>query len=120
MVRPTHIISHGQGTCYSCAMNAQDSLYLVAGNKFIKVGITTGDGKSRLWDHAHNGMPEVLRYLGNLPLGVAAQLEVDIIQRMKEAGHFPIYGMKEHFDRVTCEQALIDMVDKFGYVMTAT
>jgi hypothetical protein len=85
-------IQRGRGICLSCAYQ-WDCFYIVRSDTgSIKFGITTGNAKSRLSDHARNGYADVIKLWTNLPGGYAHSTEQFCILMLRDAGIKPIRG----------------------------
>ncbi|MGW0465605.1 hypothetical protein ACWDX6_10065 [Streptomyces sp. NPDC003027] len=78
----------------------------------IKFGITSGDPRPRLGDHARDGFEVVVRLLAGLPETVAPDLERDVKATLTLAGIKPIRG-REYFDRCSAEAVILDVVHRY-------
>ncbi|MFJ4738192.1 hypothetical protein [Streptomyces sp. NPDC088775] len=78
----------------------------------IKFGITSGDPRPRLRDHARDGFEIVVRLLTGLPETVAPDLERKLIRMLTLAGVEPVRG-REYFDRCPAETLILDIVDHY-------
>lgn len=93
--RPHHVI-RGHGICAACANKVWDVFYVVAGPSLVKFGITSGDPRPRLGDHARDGMPQQLRLFTEMPEGTARKLEDQVRGELSQAGATPLRG-REYF-----------------------
>lgn len=91
-------MQQGRGICRICAGKSWDAFYIVANDEdsTIKFGITSGNPKPRLADHARDGYTEVLLLTTDLPGDTAPALERRIIAALAEAGMKPVRG-REYF-----------------------
>ncbi|MFD5792429.1 hypothetical protein ACFWIO_02655 [Streptomyces diastatochromogenes] len=80
----------------------------------IKFGISSGDPRPRLGDHARDGFEVVVRLLADLPKTVAPDLERDVKATLTLAGIKPIRG-REYFDRRFAEAVILDVVDCYPF-----
>src|SRR6266568_2222403 len=105
-----HSVQQGQGICFTCSRSAQDALYVVRHivEPYVKFGITNGDGRDRLGDHARAGYRGVLRYYRGLPK-VAAEIEQAAIRALADAGMRPVKG-REYYD-VAALALILDVID---------
>lgn len=112
-VRPDHLAS-GNGMCRYCDGRAWDVFYLVADRTAhrLKFGITSGDPRPRLTDHAHDGYRETLLLLRGLPAGAALTMERAVRKALRQAGERPIRG-HEHFD-IGVEALVRDVVESMA------
>ncbi|MEV7123884.1 hypothetical protein, partial [Kitasatospora griseola] len=109
--RPSDV-AQGGGICRTCAGRSWDVFYVVvdlASNR-IKFGISSGDPRPRLSDHARAGFTVVARLLTGLPDAVAPNLEREVITALAQAGVAPIRG-REYFDRHSAEALILACVD---------
>ncbi|MGW1204191.1 hypothetical protein [Streptomyces cyaneofuscatus] len=79
----------------------------------IKFGITSGDPRPRLGDHARDGFKIVVRLLTELPETVAPDLESNLITMLMLGGVKPIRG-REYFDRCSAETLILNVVDQYS------
>ncbi|NBE55410.1 GIY-YIG nuclease family protein, partial [Streptomyces boluensis] len=97
LTRPDGVPS-GEGICRRCANKVWDVFYVVADldNSTVKFGITSGDPRSRLGDHARDGYRTQLRLLEALSGDTALELERRVRIELRRAGHAPVRG-REYF-----------------------
>lgn len=110
--RPSHVL-YGHGVCRFCANKEWDSFYVV-GNEdadLIKVGITNGAGRQRLTRHRRDGYTTVVRFLQDLPAGVAFSVETDVLATLRLAREKPVRGREYFPDHVTA--LVLDVVDHY-------
>lgn len=110
--RPNHVI-YGHGVCRFCANKEWDTFYVV-GNEtasLIKCGITNGAGRQRLTRHRRDGYSTVVRFLRDLPAGVAFAMETDVLAALRLAGEKPARGREYFPDHVTA--LVLDVVDHY-------
>ncbi len=95
---PANIQQGHQGFCWECSWSAQTVVYVVRDPvKFwVKSGITSWDGYSRLSSHRKDGFTEVLYSKTSLPEGLAAHTEQKIKAALSMAGAKPVRG-REYF-----------------------
>lgn len=96
--RPDQVL-RGIGMCHFCAGRSWDVFYVVAnpGTSTLKFGITSGDPRPRLADHALNGFRQVDLLLTALGGGAALSIERAVRVGLRAAGHRPVRG-SEYFD----------------------
>ncbi len=106
-------VQRGQGICITCAWSSQDVLYLVQDpdKSTVKFGITSGDPKARLGNHARDGFTAVLALRQGLPQGAAFAAEQNLIKRLKARGVQPVRG-REYFD-ATYAPFILSMLDEY-------
>lgn len=94
---PTHVFQ-GIGGCPACRGKFWDAFYVVKHPKadVIKFGITSGDPRPRLKDHARDGFTEELLVYRNLEERTAPDLERELMVLLKLAGIEPVRG-REYF-----------------------
>lgn len=92
-------VQQGEGICRACAGTAWDVFYVVTdpGRSRLKLGITSGDPRPRLADHAANGFTAVSLLLKELPGDTAPRLEATALATLRLAGKTPVRG-REYFD----------------------
>lgn len=78
-------------------------------NEWIKFGITSRDGRSRLQKHARDGFTDVLRLHTGLAPDIAQPLERQVIAALRDAGETPVRGKEYFWDRAL--QLVLDLVD---------
>jgi hypothetical protein len=83
--------------CGQCAGNIWDAFYVVTGDGIVKLGITSGDSRPRLNDHARDGYSEVLFLKTSLPDGLARYAEKTILRELEERDVYPWKG-NEYFE----------------------
>ncbi|WP_371798979.1 hypothetical protein OG963_14165 [Streptomyces sp. NBC_01707] len=71
----------------------------------MKFGITSGDPRPRLQDHARSGLRRVVRLHTGLPDTTAPDLERLILSALREAGEVPMRG-REYFPARVLHQVL--------------
>lgn len=100
LVHPTSVLHCGQGLCGRCAGQNHDAVYVLTDPKRteLKFGVTSGDPKNRLNDHARQrGLTETLHLRTGLLDGEALRIERMIKAALREAGATPTRG-REQFD----------------------
>ncbi|MFH8577159.1 hypothetical protein [Streptomyces zaomyceticus] len=104
-------LHQGQGVCRVCAGQVWDAFYVVRndGRDVIKFGITSGDPRPRLADHAREGLDTVLRVHRDLPGNVARELELTILAALADACEAPVQGREFFHARVL--PLVLDLVD---------
>lgn len=107
--RPDHV-SRGIGVCRRCAGRSWDVFYVVVDRveSRLKFGITSGDPRPRLTDHAHDGYGETLLCLRSLPDGAALAIERAVRSALTQAGERPVRG-REYFD-ISVQGLVFDVV----------
>lgn len=87
-------VKQGTGICRVCAGKTWDAFYVVrhpsAG--VVKFGITSGDPRPRLGDHAGEGFTERVRLSTSLPGTTALDLERELKAVLRAAGVRPVRG----------------------------
>lgn len=84
-----------------------DVFYVVAGGTTVKFGITCGDAKRRLRDHAREGYGNVVLLVKGLPGTVALDAEDAVKAALALAGATPVRRW-EYFD-VSCLALVLDV-----------
>lgn len=104
-------VQAGGGICRECGGKAWDVLYVVADeiNDTVKFGITSGDPRRRLNDHARDGFDSVVRLIEGLPGDLAPRLERAILAALRDAREEPVRG-REYFPTHTLG-LILDLVD---------
>lgn len=99
---PGHVRT-GVGGCAACKNKVFDVFYVVHNRDacVIKLGITSGDGRLRLRDHARNGFTGVLRVLTGLRQGEAFAMEQELLTLLKLSGVAPVQGREYFQDAIT-------------------
>lgn len=98
-------VNGGQGVCRECAGKVWDVFYVVTGPDGLKFGLTSGDPRPRLNDHARNGYVNVIRcYLGVVG-SLALETETSLIRHFRSSGIEPVKG-REYYDITTLGQVL--------------
>jgi hypothetical protein len=87
-------VQQGQGICRTCAGRAWDVFYVVldGDRRHVKFGITSGDPRPRLADHARAGFGAVVRLLEGLPGTAAPDMERHVLSTLRLAGESPVRG----------------------------
>lgn len=104
-------IRNGHGICRVCSARAWDVFYVVVNDDedSLKIGITSGNPRPRLYAHRRDGYTTVVRLLPGFPN--AYQLECDVKATLQLAGEKPVRG-KEYFD-VRTMATVLDIVDNY-------
>ncbi|MFD7579898.1 hypothetical protein [Kitasatospora sp. NPDC059817] len=104
-------VQQGVGICRYCAGYTWDAFYVVQHpiSGVIKPGITSGDPRPRLRDHASDGFTTVHRIYAGLPDDVAHPLEIKLADELEAAGWHPARG-REYYPAGALELVLT-MVD---------
>ncbi|MBT3161522.1 GIY-YIG nuclease family protein [Streptomyces sp. Vc74B-19] len=104
-------VNKGYGICRTCAGKTWDVFYVVRDGEqgIIKFGITSGDPRPRLRDHAVDGFTQVVRLHRNLPDEVAPGLERTVLAALRDAREMPVRGREYFWDRTL--QLVLDLVD---------
>lgn len=106
-------IRKGNGICHTCAHRVWDAFYVVRHPRAntLKFGITSGDPRARLADHARDGFTEVLRCSASLPTGEAKALEDELMTLLRCAGVRPVRGREYFSDAVSA--VVLSTVDEW-------
>lgn len=106
-------VQQGQGVCRSCAGRKWDVFYVVQhdGLGLLKFGITSGNPRPRLKQHARAGYRRVIRVFTNLPHGFARRLEMAVIVALRRAEIAPASG-REYYD-IGALGAVLDIADNY-------
>jgi hypothetical protein len=104
--RPSDVMQ-GHGVCRKCANREWDAFYVVASSGAVKFGVTSGDPRRRLLDHAAQGYAEVLLLVTGLSGALAPDTENAIRATLALAGEKPVRG-REYFDR-SCLALILDV-----------
>ena len=104
-------VFRGSGICRFCSCCLPDVFYVVTGGGIVKFGITSGDPRPRLRDHAANGFASVVRLVAGLPRTLALDAENAVKSALAMAGEKPVRG-REYFD-VSCVPLIIDVADSW-------
>jgi hypothetical protein len=101
----------GEGACRLCKGKIWDVFYVVSdeAQNNIKFGITSGDPRPRLRNHARQGYKVVVKLLTGLPVGAAWKLERSIILHLRQAGEMPERG-REYFP-ARALPLILDIID---------
>ncbi|MYX39032.1 MULTISPECIES: hypothetical protein [unclassified Streptomyces] len=112
--RPNGVLQ-GHGACRLCAGKTWDAFYVVRNPAAdaVKFGITSGDPRPRLSNHARVGYREVIRLHTGLPDTVAPDLERDLLAVLRDAGEVPIVG-REYFQGHTLAAVLAFVDDRLA------
>lgn len=91
-------VQQGHGICRVCAGKVWDVFYVVADeiNDTVKFGITSGDSRPRLKNHARDGFDSVVRLIEGLPGDLAPRLERAVLAALRDAREAPVRG-REYF-----------------------
>lgn len=91
-------VRRGFGICRRCAGRTWDVFYVVRNGAvdIVKFGITSGDPRPRLNDHAADGFTEIVRLHKSLPDDAAPALERFTLSALAAAGEEPVRG-REYF-----------------------
>lgn len=100
-VRPSGLLQ-GEGACRMCKGKIWDVFYIVsdASGDEIKFGITSGDPRPRLRNHARQGYQTVTLLLPSLSAGVAHQMERSVIRNLQQTAELPRRGREYYAGRV--------------------
>ncbi|MFC9341452.1 hypothetical protein ACFTY9_25485 [Streptomyces sp. NPDC057021] len=111
-------LHRGQGVCRVCAGQIWDAFYVVRDDDrdVIKFGITSGDPRPRLADHAREGLDTVLRVHRDLPGSAARELELTVLAALADAREAPVQGREFFPARVL--PLVLDLVDHHPAVRT--
>lgn len=102
----------GQGACYICGHSGEwDVFYVVTSRLAVKFGITSGDPRDRLADHARDGFTSIARLTAGLPGTVALDTERAVRRTLALAGERPARG-REYFD-ISCLALVLDIADSW-------
>lgn len=106
-------VQQGQGICRGCASKEWDVFYVVRNSDagLIKFGITSGNPRPRLQDHARDGYRSVVRVLTKLPDGFARRIEQSAIVTLRRLGEAPAKGREYYDARVA--GIVLDVADNF-------
>lgn len=107
---PTNLLA-GRGICRVCGSKSWDAFYVVTSNQEVKLGITSGDARYRLAQHARAGYVTVIRLATGLPGTVALDAESVTLAALADAGEQPLHG-REYFD-ISCLALVLDVADAF-------
>lgn len=115
-VMPSNVL-RGQGLCRLCRGKVWDAFYVVQNlaTATVKFGITSGDPRDRLGDHAREGFTEVVRLRTGLPGTLAPDLERELKLLLRCADVQPAYGHEYFPDGIL--NMLLPTVD--SYLTTA-
>lgn len=108
--RPSDVMQ-GHDVCRKCSHREWDAFYVVASPEGVKFGVTSGDPRRRLNDHAAKGYGEVIRLVTDLPGMVAHDAEIAIRAALETAGEKPVRG-REYFAR-PCLALVLDVADNW-------
>lgn len=105
--RPDHVLG-GSGMCHICAGRSWDVFYVVtnAATSTLKFGITSGNPRPRLADHAHSGFRQVDLLLTALGDGIALIVERSVRADLRAAGYRPVQG-SEYFHACVRESVFV-------------
>lgn len=118
--RPNGVVYGGSPICNVCSGTGWDLFYVVVNHddSLVKFGISNGDGRNRLSDHASDGYRTVVRVLRGLDDGCAWTLERITITTLRAAGLVPVRG-REYFDIATLA-LILDVVDNYPLAVELT
>lgn len=104
-------VQRGDGICRTCAGKSWDVFYVVADeiDDTVKFGITSGDPRPRLGNHARDGFDTVIRLIKGLPSDLAPRLERAVRAALRDAKEEPVRG-REYFPARTLG-LILDVVD---------
>ncbi|MFP3986914.1 hypothetical protein U9R90_05305 [Streptomyces sp. E11-3] len=104
-------VQQGAGMCRTCAGKAWDVFYVTVDeiNGILKFGVTSGDARPRLTDHARDGFDSVVRLRVGLPGDLALRTERAVLAALRDAREAPVRG-REYFPARTLGLVL-DVVD---------
>jgi hypothetical protein len=88
-----------------------DVFYVVSDGRVVKFGITTGDPRRRLREHAAQGYTHIVRLAPGLPGTVAPDAESAIRSALALAGEKPVKG-REYFD-ASCLALVLDVAESW-------
>ena len=108
--RPSDVMQ-GHDVCRKCSHRDWDAFYVVTSADVVKFGVTSGDPRRRLSDHAVKGYTEVVRLIVDLPGMVAHDAELAIRAALESAGERPVRG-REYFD-ISCLALVLDVADSW-------
>lgn len=106
-----HSLLGGGGLCRFCAGKGWDVFYVVQDdmNDVVKFGITSGNPRPRLGNHARDGFDQVVRLHTGLADDVAPELERMVLAALRDAREVPVRG-REYFDS-SALALILDLVD---------
>jgi hypothetical protein len=109
----------GEGLCRFCKGKVWDVFYVVqdALNDVIKFGVTSGDPRPRLGDHARDGFDELVRIHTELTGDAAPELERTIIAALRDAREAPVRGREYYRGRALA--LVLDLVDNHPAIRSA-
>ena len=105
---PTNI-RKGQGVCNACKGRAWNAFYVLehSARPVVKFGITSRQGKQRLYDHKRTGFTAVRLLVLDLPDLAARRTENAVKAALRDAGEKPVRGV-EYFD-ISCLGLILDV-----------
>lgn len=111
-VMPANVL-RGQGLCRVCRGKSWNAFYVVQNlaTATVKFGVTSGDPKDRLGDHARDGFTNVVRLAVDLPGTVAPDLERHLKFQLRVAGVQPVRGHEYFPDAIM--NLLLSTVDSW-------
>lgn len=115
---PAHLVA-GHPLCRRCAYREWDTFYLVRDDvhDLLKFGITSGNPRRRLGEHAKDGFEEVVRLHVGLPGDAAPELERTIIAALRDAREAPVRGREYYRGRALA--LVLDLVDNHPAIRAA-
>ncbi|KOU99100.1 GIY-YIG nuclease family protein [Streptomyces sp. XY533] len=113
-------VQQGSGVCRSCAGKTWDVLYVVTSelDDVVKFGVTSGNPRPRLRDHAYDGLDVIVRLVTGLPEGAAVELERTLLAALRDAREVPVRGREYFPARVL--PLVLDLVDHHPAIRAAT
>lgn len=102
-------VQQGRGICRTCAGRAWDVFYVVSDevNGIVKFGITSGDPRPRLRNHARDGLNHAIRLIEGM--SDASALESACRAALRDARESPVRGREYFPARVL--GLILDVVD---------
>lgn len=105
-------VQQGQGPCSKCSNKQWNVFYLVinSGDDALKFGITSGNPKRRLYDHARNGYTEVVKIIKS---SNALNIEGQLRYILTSNGYIPIRG-REYYS-IDALSLILDTLKRENY-----
>lgn len=106
-------LQHGNGACRKCR-SALDAFYVVTSEQAgrLKLGITSGDSRTRLGVHRKDGYRTVVRLLTGLPGEMAVDMERAALATLRLAGVKPVQG-REYYP-LDALAVVLDVTDNYS------